>query len=292
MAKGSPFWGKQKGKLGETVLAVVKGQQIQRAYNAEPANPRSNKQTAQRIVFASAVKFFKSAIASQFKFAYEDKKQTESDYNAFMRHNVRNGMIIDRAQYLQTNFPSVGEFILAKGSLAEIPSTSAQGSKPLTFPFGVEASTAPTTLQQVANNYKNGFDLHEGDIITIVAIISHASSISDENIPKIDWNVVQIKVGDSADTRTVESVASKLDMSATNAGLTFTTTYAEARGYSIIVSRPTTNGLLVSTARVWYNDTAKAILNTSHNAAYIKYAKDSWGMGKASLLEGSQLPNV
>lgn len=292
MAKGSPFWGKQKGKLGETVLAVVKGQQIQRAYNGEPANPRSNKQTAQRIVFASAVKFFKSAIASQFKFAYEDKKQTESDYNAFMRHNIKNGMIIDRPQYLQVNFPSLGEFILAKGSLAEIPCQQGQGSTLSTFSFGVEASTAPTTLQQVADLYKNGYGFHDGDIITIVAIRSHANSISSTNLAKIDWNVVQIQIGDTADTRTIESVASKIDVSASKNGLMFTTSEQAAVGYSIIVSRPTPNGLLVNTARVWYNSYAKSILTASKVPSYISFAKDSWGMGKASLLEGSELPIV
>lgn len=292
MAKGSPFWGKQKGKLGETVLAVVKGQQIQRAYNGEPANPRSNKQTAQRIVFANAVKFFKSAIASQFKFAYEDKKQTESDYNAFMRHNVKNGMILDRPQYLLVNFPSLGEFILSKGSLTEIPCSDGQGSTLSRFPYNVEVETAPTTLQQAANLYKTGYGLHDGDIITLVAIKSGAEYIHNTVLPPIEWNVVQIKVGDSTDTRTIDSVSAKMNLNAGKPGLMFSTAASAACGYSIIVSRPTPNGLLVSTARVWYNAQAQNILNTSKNPSYIKFAKDSWGMGKASLLEGSELPNV
>lgn len=51
MAKGNPIMGKQTGKLGETVLAVNSGVQIQRAYNSSIANPNTAGQVNQRARF-------------------------------------------------------------------------------------------------------------------------------------------------------------------------------------------------------------------------------------------------
>lgn len=292
MAKGSPFWGKQKGKLGETVLAVVKGQQVQRAYNGEPTNPRSNKQTAQRIVFANAVKFFKSAIASQFKFAYEDKKQTESDYNAFMRHNVKNGNIIARDMYLDPNYPSVGEFILSDGSISEIMPSTAQGTSIPTFNFKEALSTAPTTLQGLATALKDTHGLADGDILTFVDIKSGAYDLTTHPTSPLQWKVLQVKVGDATDTRTIASVSSIITLSAGTDNVKIIINGTEAEGCAIIVSRPTASGLKVSTSRVWYNGITKNMITDASAESYVKYAKNSWGMGMASLLEGSQLPNV
>lgn len=292
MATGSPFWGKQKGKLGETVLAVVKGQQVQRAYNGEPTNPRSNKQTAQRIVFANAVKFFKSAIASQFKFAYEDKKQTESDYNAFMRHNIKNGTIIARDMYLDPNFPSIGEFILSDGSLSEIMPSTAQGSSLPQFDFKEALSTAPTTLQGLATAFKDTYGLADGDILTFVNIKSTAEDLNSHPTSPLKWNVLQVKVGDTSDTRTIASVQSTIIFSPATDNVKIVINDLYALGCSIIVSRPTASGLKVSTSRVWYNGTTKSMITAASAESYVKYAKNSWGMGTASLLEGSELPNV
>lgn len=290
MAKGNPFWAKQKGKLGETVLAVVKGQQVQRAYNPEPANPRTNNQTAQRIIFSSAVKLFKSAVAKQFKFAYEDKKQTESDYNAFMRHNIKNGMVIERDQYLNQNFPSIGEFLLSYGSLPEITSGQGQGSDSASFEYGTTVSTVPTTLQGIADAFKAGGSVLDGDIITLLRIHSAATSINSKPTTSPSWNVVQIKVGDATDTRTIQSVRSLIDLNNAEdyVEISLSDTYAE--GGALIISRPTPDGLKVSTSRIWYNETAANILTASKQKAYIEKAKLSWGMGTAAVLEGSYLP--
>lgn len=292
MAKGNPFWGKQKGKLGETVLAVVKGQQVQRAYNAEPLNPRSNKQTAQRIVFSSAVKLFKSAIAQQFKFAFEDKRQQESDYNAFMRHNAKNGMIIARDQFVNKNFPSLGAFLLSFGSLEEVKTDTNLGDDEQEFPYDKDYESTATTLQQVATRFKNTYNLLDGDIITIVHIKSQASSISDNPTSAPSWNVIQVKVGDTSDARTIESVRSTVNISDDDNKLLLTMNSNYAEGCAIIFSRPSSSGLIVSTSRIIYNNTCYAILNASKDPAYIKQAKNSWGMGTSAVLEGSLLPNV
>lgn len=290
MAKGNPFWAKQKGKLGETVLAVVKGQQVQRAYNPEPANPRTNNQTAQRIIFSSAVKLFKSAVSKQFKFAYEDKKQTESDYNAFMRHNIKNGMVIERGQYLNQNFPSIGEFLLSYGSLPEMVNTNGQGDPDPLFLYGENVETTPTTLQGLADAFKAGGHVLDGDIITLLHIKSGAANIDSKPTTSPSWNVVQIKVGDATDTRTIASVAGLIRIDLYSDNMTINLESNNAEGAAFIISRPTPDGLKVSTSRIWYNAAAASILTASKQKAYIEKAKLSWGMGTQAVLEGSYLP--
>lgn len=291
MAKGNPFWAKQTGKLGETVLAVVKGEQVQRAYNPEPVNPRSKGQTGQRIIFSSAVKLFKSAIAKQFKFAYEDKKQKESDYNAFMRHNIKNGMIITRDQYLNPNFPSIGEYTLSVGQIPEIMPQDAQGIDEANFYFKITLEEEPTTLQELANAFKESGYVANGDIITLLHIKTGATGINSKPTTPPSWNIVQIKVGDATDTRTIASVQNIVGVNGDVEYLQIAMSENNAEGCAVIVSRPSTGGLVVSNSRTWYNSTAKAILTASQDPAYKKEALASWGMETQAVLQGSLLPN-
>ena len=54
MAKGSLLMGKQRGKLGQSVLSTRYGEQIQRAYVKEIANPKTEAQVATRSRFKLA----------------------------------------------------------------------------------------------------------------------------------------------------------------------------------------------------------------------------------------------
>lgn len=83
MAKGSLFWGKGSGKLGETVLYRANGQQITRTYVANPNNPQSDPQMVRRASFAISANAFKR---SNLHFFPLDRKLT--DYAKFIRENV------------------------------------------------------------------------------------------------------------------------------------------------------------------------------------------------------------
>ena len=79
MSKGSSYWGTARGKIGNTVVSVVRGQRIERAYQPSVNNPRTPNQMIQRAKFFSAVEFYKEANKAFFKMAFEDKSQSESD---------------------------------------------------------------------------------------------------------------------------------------------------------------------------------------------------------------------
>ena len=112
-----------KGTLGNTYLrrtrtATGKEVNVLAQKNFNPKNPKTLGQMAQRARFATAVKFYKRATRNFFKFAYEDKKANESDFNAFMRHNVAASVPMVKAQVDNESYPAIGnKWMLSQGSL-------------------------------------------------------------------------------------------------------------------------------------------------------------------------------
>lgn len=112
-----------KGTLGNTYLrrtrsATGKEVNVLAQKNFNPKNPKTLGQMAQRARFATAVKFYKRATRNFFKFAYEDTKSNESDYNAFMRHNIAASVPMVKAQVDNESYPAIGnKWMLSQGSL-------------------------------------------------------------------------------------------------------------------------------------------------------------------------------
>lgn len=112
-----------KGTLGNTYLrrtrsATGKEVNVLAQKNHNPKNPKTLGQMAQRARFATAVKFYKRATRNFFKFAFEDKKANESDFNAFMRHNVAASVPMVKAQVDNESYPAIGnKWMLSQGSL-------------------------------------------------------------------------------------------------------------------------------------------------------------------------------
>ena len=123
--------GYARGKVGSMVFSRSAGEQITKAYNSSPRNDRTEPQMNQRTMFLSANKFFTHGQQAFFKFAFEDKKINESDFNAFMRNNIKNGIMMSKAAFEENTYPSVGEWLVTKGSLPGINLTYYTGSDPL-----------------------------------------------------------------------------------------------------------------------------------------------------------------
>lgn len=105
------------GSVGDVTFARVKGNQVAKARNRNPSNPKSSGQVYQRAKFANAVEFYKRAVQNLFKFAYEDKGAQESDFNAFMRHNVGRAIPIGKGVVANSLYPAISNWITSVGSL-------------------------------------------------------------------------------------------------------------------------------------------------------------------------------
>ena len=114
MSKGSSYWGTATGKIGNTVVRVRKGVRVESAYQPNVKNPRSNSQVVQRGKFSDAVGYYKRAMANFFKMAFEDKKTNETDFNAFMRHNVSRAYVYSRQMVKggEGALPYIGKWLL------------------------------------------------------------------------------------------------------------------------------------------------------------------------------------
>ena len=307
MSKGSLFFGKASGKLGQIVLSNVKGQQIARAWQPKVANPRTSVQQIQRAKFANAVKFYKRATQNLFKFAYEDKRKTESDYNAFMRHNVERSMIFNRKSYDNMSFPALGEWLIAVGSLGEFKSADyvsrtvkdasglisavANPDTAYKFPEGITEATA--TVGHVSDFFKHDFGAQDGDFVTFVGINTTVKLISDEPNLGPFWSITQIKI-DSTDTnlflQTVNKQANNnlgIDITDRVGSIVWKSAESEVILFGVVLSRVTPNGVLVSTSNLGTNTTGNTVMAASLQEGYRQQALNSWLRSSDPILKGS-----
>ena len=183
MSKGSNFWGTARGKLGNMVISSVKGQQVERKYQPMVANPKTFAQMRQRAIFASAVKFFKHSQQNLFKFAFEDKTQKESDYNAFMRHNVKWFTPQNKVATDNPTLPALGFYLDLQLSFGTLPSADSvqfldldtQQPKLAFWVNPIHDETAQTkyTWGEVSKALIKYYGLVDGDIITFVVVDCH-----------------------------------------------------------------------------------------------------------------------
>lgn len=302
MSKGSLFWSKARGKLGDVVLSQLKGQQIARAYQPQVANPRSTAQTDQRILFSNAVKFYKHATQNLFKFAYEDKRANESYYNAFMRKNAKVSMLPTRAQYLNRNYPAIGnQYLMSQGSLPSIPYTYNESAGEFQLSLGsVTSASTNMTVGEVSSAFIADKFAQAGDIITIVSVSASISSIDDEGSDAPSWNIVQFII-DSSNTTDFNTYLSKqardLNITAQKAGSGTGTIALDdggaACGFCMIASREVTKQkLLVSEAYLINSKLANEIYQKSLQPQYRTAALNSWGRRSEAILQGSIVKNV
>ena len=298
MSKGSLFFGNASGKLGQVVLSTVKGQQIARAWQPKVANPKTSQQQLQRAKFANSVKFFKRAQQNLFKFAFEDKRKNESDYNAFMRHNVVSSAVLDRSVYDNFNYPAFADnWLLSYGSLGEINADNEQSSKEvvqlLDFPLGT-GEIPNLTIASASQAFVDKYKAINGDYVTLVGVFSPAKSLTDD--PKIapDWHIVQFVVDTNNTGKLVENLK-KQDGGAQNffgkdgkepANIIFSITSNSSAWLGIILSRVTANGVKVSTSNLMPNYYAYEIYKNSLELPYRQSALNSWGRSSEPILKG------
>lgn len=311
MSKGSLFFGKASGKLGQIVLSNVKGQQIARAWQPKVANPRTSVQQIQRAKFANAVKFYKRATQNLFKFAYEDKRKTESDYNAFMRHNVERSIIVNRKSYDNMSFPALGDWIIAVGSLGEFKSTDydsrtisdASGlispifnpDDTFKFPEGITENTA--TIGHISDYFKHDFGAQDGDFVTFVGINTTIKLISDEPNLGPFWSITQIKIDSTNSALFLETVNKQannhlgIDITDRAGAIVWKSTGTQVILFGVVLSRVTPNGVLVSTSNLGTNSTGNNVIAASLQDAYRQQALNSWLRSSDPILKGAVVKN-
>lgn len=287
MAKGNMLLGYSRGSVGDVVFTRTKGQQIARARNRNPKNPKTKAQMAQRIKFASVVEFFRRGNQNLFQFAFENKKTKQSDYNAFVSANADKGIYLTPQQLKDPKFPIVAPFIMTQGTL----------SRPISYdvtdyPFGAvpfSGETAPTTVAALSTALiAAGFSA--GDIVTILNIESDLEISSDKpyaNIGSLNWLLKQFVV-DESNTATLASIGVKVtrDSSEHFMKMEVDTQVPIIMG-CIIVSRNEPDGLKVTNTTLGLSDNAQSANTAALADAWVEEVIDIWGASEEAILQGS-----
>lgn len=215
MAIYSGISGKRRGSVGNETYTITRGQNIVRAKVIETTNPRSRSQMLQRASFASAVRLYQLATQSFFRFAFEDKKERESDYNAFMRHNISRGAVVPPVNTTDVpDYPCLGDWEWTNGRLPlSVVSAFGGGNGLFNFITTIEivgdySSNVPATMGDLATLFAEKGLFAIGDIITIPITYYQAIYVPGQIIPQgtqLNSFLYRQLILDSADTTAISS---------------------------------------------------------------------------------------
>lgn len=303
MAKGNMFIGNGSGKVGNLVVATRAGEQITRVYQPRVANPKSYQQMLQRAKFANAVKFYKKAVQNFFKFAFEDKKKAESDYNAFMRHNVMNSTLLVKGNVDDAYFPALGRWQMSSGSLPNafsIEKADASG-----FSFFNEGIKPGATIGDISSALI-GQGFHTGDIVTFVLITSPVTyldfdltNLYDSGLKQPEWLIVQfaIEPKDTRDISQANYLGSRSGMSGfegnsllvgDNGTIQWDGNFDnEMAATCCIVTRNTGSGVMATNTALFGNAIFDKMLSDAEGTDYENEVLVSWGAREGAILKGS-----
>lgn len=307
MAKGNMLLGMSRGSVGDVTFYRSGGSQRARARNRKPANPMTVRQQTQRSKFANAVKFHKQVTSIFFRFAYEDKKVNESDYNAFMRHNVGNSGFIGARASKVTGWPALGLWEVTNGSLPEIGvTTPAEGTY---FSAGLGLTGEITTIGALSSALiAQGDTWREGDILTVLLYRATAAA----TLPTVDTETEHVAYSgymqlilNSADTTTLDSVTAfvgdveatlEVDIAdgliVTGTDSSFATAWTnDLLQCAVIHSRNTAGGLLVSTQTMVANKPQVITDALNEDGTYYNAVLADWDAAAEAVLQGAAAAN-
>ena len=306
MSKGSSYWGTATGKIGNTVVRVRKGVRVESAYQPNVSNPRSSGQVVQRGKFSDAVGFYKRAMANFFRMAFEDKKTNETDFNAFMRHNVSKGYVYSRQMVTggQGALPYIGKWLLSYGSLNS-PNLSVGEDGDIKF-NSILAPSSTTKMGDLFSFWISEGIASEGDIFTFVRILSSADGAgtdeySDETLGLLPgftytgtlpegyaplWRVNQYVVNPASTAVLGEQGwLNVTDSKVSFAGMGNADT-PSARAAAAIITRKTANGLLCSSSPLVWNKTANTMMEQMATDNWLEGQRKAWS-SKNVILAGA-----
>ena len=313
MAKSKGFFSLRTGSTKAHTFSVLNGQQITKDRVWKVANPRSTMQMLQRLSFAAAVMFYKRATQNFFRFAYEDKKQTESDYNAFMRHNAKRAPVMSD-KMLDWKYPVVAEWQISAGTLPSIP-VDGVGSADGTISIAIEELTPVSQLAtwgKASQMIIDKYGLQNGDILTTMLVTTEAvaqGSVSEaiedrsyianvQTKEQIGYDIRQIKLDTNSQISLEDTnFFNPAPTSGTTDKLVFVqyTNPASIGGFGLVVSRVDGSKTYVSNSILELSEEGVSALNLGNNEdwrvwAAQNYKKTEGGEYADAILRGSLLP--
>lgn len=205
MSKGNPLLGYSRGKVGDLVLTRGEGQQIMRARNRSPRNPKTQKQMYQRAIMATVMQAYKAGLVI-FDHSFQGKKVGLENMKQFLSINakkLRANIISDLAANTVTSS------VVSPGAITPVP-YSFRISEGTFSPSMIEAFVSEGAIEVKGENIESVSDLSiliPGDIYTIVMIgCPDGTTAADEVSPATIFAYVRLTVKQTLPTTVTENI--------------------------------------------------------------------------------------
>lgn len=275
------------GRLGGSVYYMLKGQNIGRELAPAVSNPRTTSQQEQRLRLANMVAFYRSNQPWMKAGAFESKKQTWSDYNAFVSANAGVSPVYLTKSQAAAGGCVVAPYVVTKGSLPSVALVSDDGNEQFVSDLyvgeltGINGATTAAQLSQALRDNNNG--LQEGDQLSFILNVQGTTA---EGTPVVTARYYEFII-DSEDNRTLADLGLEGvigDDTFNDVQCLVMYTDGQTCGGALIVSRTTSGAIKVSNEAMTLNAAATAYLaNFTSDAAFSRAAL-SYGESDANFL--------
>lgn len=192
MSKGNIFLGFGRGKVGDLVFSRQNGEQITRARNRSPKNPRTPLQLLQRVVMATVSGAY-SLLSDITDHSFQGEQQGTATQSRFIQRNVallraRLASEINAGDERtitssrKTNFsvkgstlPEMNAYEISEGTILPVTTVFASSAFGLVVP-GISSITNAPTYKQVVD----GLGLQRGDQLTFLVLSTNDLDPSSE----------------------------------------------------------------------------------------------------------------
>lgn len=274
------------GRVGGNVYYMNKGQNIARELAPAISNPQTAAQQEQRMRWANLVSFYRVNLPWMKRGAFESKKQTWSDYNAFVSANSKISPVFLTKGESEQGAAVVAPYTITKGSLPSIGLISDETNEQFVsdlFVGDLTISGTTTAAQLSAALLANNNGLQEGDQISFILNLQGSSA---QNVPFITARYYEFII-DSSDNRTMADLGLNgvivADTWEGNECLCIVNDGSTCGG-AIILSRTTSGNIKVSTQSLVLNAAAIAYLANYTSDAALQRAAQSYGENEANFL--------
>lgn len=292
MAKYFGIGGRRVGSVGNETYALVKGNNVVKAKIIHVNDAKTPDQIEQRSKMQNAVKAFQNIGTEFLSKCFENKRQKQSTYNAFVSLNAKSAEPFFKKYSDNQNIIGIGNFTVSKGSLSTLPVIKSEevtiSEKKYVF-YGIDLGAdidANANIGGLSTTLINKYNLKEGSLINAVSIfnegVAFKNDVNDPITLSLVYGIKKAKNNFILSKTSTDTLASKgfkiipgenskylvmlQENSAENPaeGCIYTTDNAEikALGYcAYFVSQKTGNKVLVSTSTSNANKELEDLIN-------------------------------
>lgn len=276
-----------KKRLGGAVTYMMAGQQITRELAANVKNPRTPAQMQQRVKLASLVNFYRSMRQWAKVGAFSNKKQTWSDYNAFVSANINTTPAYLTKQQAQAGCSVVAPYVVSRGVLPHVQTTYNQTANQFLSNIYVENDDDISILtlgELSASIIGSNNGINNGDQISIISVIQRTS----ETGPFVIQRAYEMTLNTGSSTPMTDVLGNDILAAAedsTEAYVLAHTAEEANMGCAFIISRKQGGKILTGDAQLALTPTATNFLTSYRTLDQLNAAIASYGQGDSNFLD-------